>query len=97
MAPPSLTSDQLKAFQLFQNLEADDLELLLERHLCGVIAEGRDNICVGLCALMRYKVCELEPKDHIRGASLSQKDKSQLAMPFEESLQMARLILSEVD
>ena len=39
MAPPSLTSDQLKAFQLFQNLEADDLELLLERHLCSAIAE----------------------------------------------------------
>ena len=39
MAPPSLTSDQLKAFQLFQNLEPDDLELLLERHLCSVIGE----------------------------------------------------------
>ena len=39
MVPSSLTKDQLKAFQLFQNLEAEDLELLLERHLCSSIAE----------------------------------------------------------
>ena len=39
MASSSLTTDQLKAFQLLQNLEAEDLELLLERHLCSVIAE----------------------------------------------------------
>ena len=39
MATSSLTTDQLKAFQLFQNLEADDLALLLERHLCSSIAE----------------------------------------------------------
>ncbi len=41
MASSSLTTDQLKAFQLFQKLEVDDLELLLERHLCGVIAEDQ--------------------------------------------------------
>jgi|TARA_B100001741_G_scaffold281716_1_gene255678 CRP/FNR family cyclic AMP-dependent transcriptional regulator len=39
MATSSLTTDQLKAFQLFQNLEAEDLALLLERHLCSSIAE----------------------------------------------------------
>ena len=41
MASSSLTTDQLKAFQLFQNLDAEDLELLLERHLCSSIAESR--------------------------------------------------------